>query len=76
MQRLREQFGAALDGAPTPFAAADRLGAACVELLDVDGGSISLIAEGFVCHTGNQPVNASNSQDLWIGVSRDQLLTS
>ncbi len=46
LQRLRGQLGAALDGAPTPLAAADRLCEACVELLDVDGASISLIAEG------------------------------
>ncbi len=46
LQRLRDELGAALDGAPTPLAAADRLCAACVELLDVDGASISLIADG------------------------------
>lgn len=46
LQRLRDQLGAAMDGAPTPLAAADRLCAACVELLDVDGASISLIADG------------------------------
>lgn len=46
LQRLRDELGAALDGAPTALAAADRLCAACVELLDVDGASISLIAEG------------------------------
>lgn len=46
LQRLRNQFAAALEGAPTPLAAADRLCTACVELLDVDGASISLIAEG------------------------------
>lgn len=46
LQRLRDELGSALDGAPTALAAADRLCAACVELLDVDGASISLIAEG------------------------------
>jgi hypothetical protein len=46
LQRLRDQLGAAMDGAPTPLAAADRLCTACVDLLDVDGASISLIAQG------------------------------
>ena len=42
-QRLRDALGDAVTGAPTPLAAADRLCAACVELLDVDGASISFI---------------------------------
>ena len=42
-QRLRDAFGEAVTGAPTPLAAADRLCQACVELLDVDGASISFI---------------------------------
>lgn len=46
MSRLRERLGAALVGAETPLAAADRLCAACVSLLDVDGASISLIRAG------------------------------
>lgn len=35
-QRVREVLGAAVTDAPTPLAAADRLCAACVQLLDVD----------------------------------------
>ncbi len=46
VQWLRDQLGAALDETTTPLAAADRLCAACVDLLDVDGASISLIADG------------------------------
>ena len=42
-QRLRDALGDAVTGAPTPLAAADRLCQACVELLDVDGASISFI---------------------------------
>lgn len=40
---LRDGLGAALVGAPSPLAAADRLCEACVELLDVDGASVSLV---------------------------------
>lgn len=46
LRQLRDQLGAALNGAPSPPAAADRLCAACVELLDVDGASISLNTDG------------------------------
>jgi GAF domain-containing protein len=42
-QRLRDALGAAVSDAPTPLAAADRLCEACVQLLDVDGASISVI---------------------------------
>ncbi len=45
-QQLRDALGAAVTDAPTPLAAADRLCAACVELLDVDGASISFIGGG------------------------------
>ena len=45
-QRLREALGSAVTGASTPLAAADRLCEACVQLLDVDGASISLIDGG------------------------------
>lgn len=45
MRGLRAELGAALVGAPTPLAAADRLCAACVKLLAVDGASISLIKD-------------------------------
>lgn len=46
MSRLREALGAALAGADTPLAAADRLCQACLDLLDVDGASVSLIRAG------------------------------
>ncbi len=45
-QRLEDALGAAVTDAPTPLAAADRLCAACVQLLDVDGASISFIDGG------------------------------
>ena len=46
MALVRERLGASLAGAATPLAAADGLCHACVELLDVDGASISLIRDG------------------------------
>ena len=46
LARLRVSLGAALVGAATPLAAADRLCTACVDLIDVDGASISLIEAG------------------------------
>lgn len=46
LSRLREGLGASLAGAASPLAAADRLCEACVELLEVDGASISLIRGG------------------------------
>ncbi len=42
-QQLRDALGAAVTDAPTPLAAADRLCAACVQHLHVDGASISFI---------------------------------
>lgn len=45
-QQFRDALGAAVTDAPTPLAAADRLCAACVHLLDVDGASISFIGGG------------------------------
>ena len=45
-QRLRDALGDAVTGAPTPLAAADRLCEACVQLLDVDGASISVVGGG------------------------------
>ena len=45
-ERLKDALGAAVTGAPTPLAAADSLCAACVQLLDVDGASISFIDGG------------------------------
>lgn len=45
-QELRDALGDAMTGAPTPLDAADRLCAACVQLLDVDGASISYIGDG------------------------------
>jgi hypothetical protein len=43
---LRAHFGAAMSGALTPLDAANQLCLACVELLDVDGASISLLHHG------------------------------
>jgi hypothetical protein len=45
-QRLRDVLGAAVTDAPTPLDAADRLCVACVDLLEVDGASISFIRGG------------------------------
>ena len=42
-QSLRAGLGAAMAGAPSPIAAADRLCGAGVDLLEVDGASISVI---------------------------------
>lgn len=46
ISQLRERLGEAVTGAESPLAAADRLCEACVDLLDVDGASISLIKDG------------------------------
>jgi hypothetical protein len=45
-ERLRAELDAAVSGARTAVTAADRLCAACVELLEVDGASISLTLDG------------------------------
>lgn len=45
-RRLRDELGAAVTGALTPLAAADRLCLACVQLLAVDGAAISFIRGG------------------------------
>lgn len=45
-QALRDNLGAAMVGATSPLAAADLLCAACVDLLDVDGASISVLDGG------------------------------
>lgn len=45
-ERLRGDLGAAMDGAGGALTAADRLCQACVEVLQVDGASISLLHEG------------------------------
>ncbi|WP_200942001.1 GAF domain-containing protein [Angustibacter sp. Root456] len=45
-QRLRDALGDAVTDASTPLAAADSLCAACVQLLGVDGASISFIGGG------------------------------
>jgi hypothetical protein len=45
-QDVRDALGDAMAGAPTPLAAADRLCSACVQLLDVDGASISFVGDG------------------------------
>lgn len=46
LTRLRAGLGESLSGADTALDAADRLCRACVELLHLDGASISLIREG------------------------------
>ena len=45
-QQVRAGLGAAISGAGTASAVADRLCTACVGLLDVDGASISLTLDG------------------------------
>lgn len=45
-QELRDALGDAMTGAPTPLDAADRLCEACVELLHVDGASVSYMGDG------------------------------
>src|SRR5882724_5703200 len=44
--RLRAEFAAALDGAPAGLVTADRICAACVDLLQVEGAAISLMHDG------------------------------
>jgi hypothetical protein len=43
---LRAELGAAMSGASSALAAADRLCLACVELMGIDGASISLMYDG------------------------------
>ena len=45
-QEIRDALGESMTGAQTPLDAADRLCAACVQLLDVDGASISYLGDG------------------------------
>lgn len=45
-QEVHDELAAALAGATTPLEAADRLCVACVDLLGVDGASISLVHSG------------------------------
>jgi len=46
LDQLRRDLGAAMSGAETALAAADRLCLACVEFLEVDGASVSLVHNG------------------------------
>jgi hypothetical protein len=46
LEQLREHLGAAMVGADSPLAAADQLCRACVEMLEVDGASVSVVHEG------------------------------
>jgi len=62
-QRIREALGAAVTDAPTPLAAADRLCAACVKLLDVDGASISFIDGGTMQGTFGSSSQLSRTLD-------------
>ncbi|HUR52330.1 MAG TPA: GAF and ANTAR domain-containing protein [Mycobacteriales bacterium] len=43
---IKDSLGAALAGAPSPLAAADSLCRACVDLLGIDGASVSLMDTG------------------------------
>ena len=62
-QRIRDALGAAVTDAPTPLAAADRLCAACVQLLDVDGASISFIDGGTMQGTFGSSSQLSRTLD-------------
>jgi hypothetical protein len=44
--RLRAEFAAAIDGAAAGLATADRICAACVDLLQVEGAALSLMHDG------------------------------
>ncbi len=46
LERIRAELSDAVSGAPSARAAADRLCEVCVELLEIDGASISLIHKG------------------------------
>lgn len=46
IRTIKDQLGAAVAGASTPLEAADNLCHACVDLLDVDGASVSLMEGG------------------------------
>jgi hypothetical protein len=46
LEQLRDDLGAAVAGAGTALAAADRLCLACVQLLEVDGAAVSLMYDG------------------------------
>jgi len=46
LDQLRRDLGAAMSGADSALAAADQLCLACVEFLEVDGASVSLVHEG------------------------------
>jgi hypothetical protein len=62
-QRLRAELGAAVTDAPTPLAAADRLCAACVDLLEVDGASISFVDGGRMTGTFGSSGQLSRTLD-------------
>ncbi len=62
-QRIRDALRAAVTDAPTPLAAADRLCAACVQLLDVDGASISIMNGGTMQGTFGSSSQLSRTLD-------------
>jgi len=62
-QELREALGDAITGAPTPLDAADRLCTACVQLLDVDGASISYMGDGTMQGTFGSSGHLSRTLD-------------
>jgi hypothetical protein len=45
-EQWRAELGAAIEGADSPLVAADQLCVACVDLLEIDGASISLTHQG------------------------------
>lgn len=63
VQEMREALGDAMTGAPTPLEAADRLCAACVQLLDVDGASISYMGDGTMQGTFGSSGRLSRTMD-------------
>lgn len=62
-RRLRDALGEAVNGASSPLAAANRLCAECVRLLDVDGASISLMAGGTMAGTFGSSGQLSRTLD-------------
>ena len=62
MERLRAELDAAVSGSAGAVATADRLCSACVELLEVDGASLSLTLDGN--HRGTLGASSARSRRL------------
>lgn len=62
-ERLRDDLGRSMAGAATPLAAANQLCRACVDLLEVDGASISLVHAGTTRGTFGSSNEASRRLD-------------